>query len=123
MKPATTIRLGAAMAAMSVLCGAFAAHGLKHHLDERALAIFHTAAQYQMYHALALIICGLLAEKHPRKSPTLLVASHFFLAGILLFSGSLYLLALTGIGWLGAITPLGGIGFILGWLQLIRQRY
>ncbi len=110
---------GAAFALLAVLIGAFAAHGLKATLDVRQLGLFETAARYQMYHAFALLIVGGLSTL-PQLSRRLLgFAVFFFGLGILLFSGSLYLLALSGLGWLGAITPLGGSAFIAGWLLLI----
>jgi uncharacterized membrane protein YgdD (TMEM256/DUF423 family) len=80
------------------------------------LAIFETAARYQMYHALALIGLGLLYDR--LHSPLLALAGGSFLAGIVIFSGSLYLLTLTGNRWLGAITPIGGVAFLAGWLLL-----
>ena len=110
---------GAALALLAVLAGAFAAHGLKATLDAQQLAVFETAARYQMYHAFALLVVGGLStlSQFPRR--LLGFAAFAFSLGILLFSGSLYLLALSGIRWLGAITPLGGTAFILGWLLLI----
>jgi len=91
---------------LAVMAGAFAAHGLKAHLGADALAVFETGARYHMYHALAMAAAALVAARS---------AAIAFLAGILLFSGSLYLLALTGITMLGAVTPLGGLCFIAGW--------
>jgi uncharacterized membrane protein YgdD (TMEM256/DUF423 family) len=109
---------GAIFALLAVLLGAFAAHGLKSTLDAYRLGIFETAARYQMYHAFALLIAGAIASR-PGYSPRWLRAAALaFGFGILLFSGSLYALALTGIGWLGAVTPLGGVAFVLGWLAL-----
>ena len=113
-----SIRLGALFAALAVLAGAFAAHGLKEVLDSQALGIFRTAAQYQFYHALALILTGIISNQYKRP---LALPGWFFVAGILLFSGSLYLLALTSIHWIGAITPLGGLSFVIGWLILFWQ--
>jgi len=110
---------GAAFAMLAVLIGAFAAHGLKQLLDGYALGLIETAARYQMYHAIALLIVGVMAMS-PRLSPRWLkLAALAFIVGIVLFSGSLYLLAFTGIGWLGAITPVGGIAFVGGWCALI----
>lgn len=110
---------GAAFALLAVVVGAFAAHGLKATLGAPQLALFETAARYQMYHALALLVVGVLVNL-PQFSRRLLgYAVLAFIVGILLFSGSLYLLALSGIRWLGAVTPLGGISFLLGWLVLI----
>ena len=106
------IALGALNAAFAVGAGAFAAHGLRDRLDARALEVFETAARYQMYHALAILLAGLLATRAAQ------TAGWIFQAGIVLFSGSLYALALTGIMGLGAVTPLGGLAFIVGWLWL-----
>ncbi len=121
MSGSTLLRLGAVLGFLSVACGAFAAHGLKEHLDERGLALFETAARYQMYHALALVAVGLLA-RGSRSGRALCVAGWSFLAGILLFSGSLYALALSGVRWLGAITPFGGVLFLVGWAALAVHR-
>lgn len=96
-----------------VALGAFAAHGLKQRLSAEYLAVFQTGVHYQMIHALALLALALLA---PHLSGRLLpVAGLLFVLGILLFSGSLYLLTLTGIGRLGIITPVGGLAFLAGW--------
>ncbi|MEO8196482.1 MAG: DUF423 domain-containing protein [Thermoanaerobaculia bacterium] len=110
------LTLGALSAGLAVALGAFAAHGLKARLDPQALATFEVGARYQMYHALALLAVGLLAERWPGQESGLLVWSGaLFLAGTLLFSGSLYALGLTGFRWLGAITPFGGVAFLAGW--------
>lgn len=110
-----TIAHGALQAFLAVLAGAFGAHGLKNILDEKALGIWHTAATYHLTHALALVMLGLFE----RQLQTKLVVPHYaFGFGILLFSGSLYTLALTGWKPLGAITPLGGSAFLVGWLAL-----
>jgi uncharacterized membrane protein YgdD (TMEM256/DUF423 family) len=110
------LALGALSAGLAVALGAFAAHALKTRLDPAALAIFEVGVRYQMYHALALLAVGLLAERRPGRESSLLVWSGaLFLGGTLLFSGSLYGLALFGIRWLGAITPAGGVAFLAGW--------
>jgi uncharacterized membrane protein YgdD (TMEM256/DUF423 family) len=110
---------GALMGFLGVALGAFGAHGLRGRLEPRMLEIFHTGVTYQMYHTLALIAFGALLHWYPANK--LLIASGYsFLVGILIFSGSLYILALTGIGWLGAITPLGGLAFLLGWALLFN---
>jgi uncharacterized membrane protein YgdD (TMEM256/DUF423 family) len=110
---------GAGFAMLAVMIGAFAAHGLKQVLDAYSLGLFETAARYQMYHAIALLIVAVISTI-PQISPRWLkLAAFAFILGIVLFSGSLYLLALSGIKWLGAITPLGGVAFIFGWLALI----
>jgi uncharacterized membrane protein YgdD (TMEM256/DUF423 family) len=110
------IVLGAANAFLSVAAGAFGAHALKARLPPDLLTIFETGARYHMYHSLGLIAIGLVAQTRP--SPLLSYAGGALLAGIVLFSGSLYVLALTGIRALGAITPLGGLGFLAGWALL-----
>lgn len=99
-----------------VALGAFAAHGLKARLSAEYLAIFHTGVTYQLIHALALFGVAILSTHLPGRLTTW--AGSLFILGILLFSGSLYLLTLTGIGKLGIITPLGGTAFLAGWLCL-----
>ena len=99
-----------------VALGAFAAHGLKGQLSSEYLAVFQTGVQYQLVHALALLAVALLAERLPGR--LLKAAGILFTFGILLFSGSLYVLTLTGLGKLGMITPLGGVCFLAGWLCL-----
>ena len=98
---------------LAVAAGAFGAHGLKEHLDAHALSVFETAARYQMYHALAMGLAALA----PRSSAARLACA-LFLVGIILFSGSLYLLALTGMRALGIVTPFGGAAFLAGWAAL-----
>jgi uncharacterized membrane protein YgdD (TMEM256/DUF423 family) len=110
------VGVAGALGALGVAAGAFAAHGLRAHLAPRMLDVFETGARYQMYHALALLAVGLLLTR--RSHPALTVAGWLFAAGVVLFSGSLYLLAVTGARWLGAITPAGGLAFIAGWLML-----
>lgn len=104
-------------AMLSVILGAFAAHGLKNKLSETLLSTFQTGVQYQMYHSLALILLVVLYRQMPQS--LLLYSAGFMLAGIILFSGSLYMLAITQIKWFGPITPLGGVCFIIGWALLI----
>ncbi|WP_428829091.1 DUF423 domain-containing protein [Endozoicomonas elysicola] len=101
----------------AVALSAFGAHALDGALSERAMEVFQTAADYQFYHSLALVFITLLRMNYSA-SKKLKWSAGFFLGGIILFSGSLYLLSLSGIRWLGMITPLGGISFILGWLML-----
>jgi uncharacterized membrane protein YgdD (TMEM256/DUF423 family) len=108
--------LGALSAFLSVAAGAFGAHALRTRLSLELLAVFETAARYQMYHALGLLAVAWAATRWP--GPLLQWAGWLFVAGTVLFSGSLYLLALTGARWLGAITPLGGVAFLGGWLCL-----
>ena len=110
------IALGALNAAIAVGAGAFAAHGLRDRLDARALEVFETAARYQMYHAFAIILAGIVASAGATRGAQ--TAGWIFQAGIVLFSGSLYALALTGVKGLGAVTPLGGLAFLAGWLWL-----
>ncbi len=111
------IRVGAISGGVAVALGAFAAHGLKQHLEPKSLEVFETGARYQMYHALAILAVGLLTLV-AGSSRGRCVAGWGFLAGTLLFSGSLYALALTQISKLGMITPLGGVAFLVGWVAL-----
>ena len=108
------LAIASAFGGISVILGAFASHALKDRLSERALAIWETGTKYQMYHALALIAIALLIARFP-SSRLFVVAGYAFISGILIFSGSLYALSLSGIKWLGAITPLGGVALIVGW--------
>jgi len=105
--------LGALFAGLSVAAGAFGAHALRGQLEPRMLEVFETAARYQMYHALALFAVAWLVQQTQAQAAQL--AGWAFVAGILLFSGSLYAMALTGVRVLGAITPVGGVAFIVGW--------
>ncbi len=107
------IHIGCILAFLAVICGAFGAHSLEKILDEQMLEIWKTGAYYQMVHSLALIGLGLYEEI---KKVKLKIARAGFLIGILLFSGSLYILALSGVKILGAITPFGGLAFLIGWL-------
>lgn len=109
--------LAASAALLAVGMGAFGAHALRSHLDEAALAIYRTGVEYQMWHALGLGLIGILLERHPGNRQ-LLWAGWLMLGGIVLFSGSLYLLSLTKLRWVGIITPFGGVAFIAGWLLL-----
>lgn len=106
---------GAINAALSVAAGAFGAHGLRARLEPRALEIFETAARYHMYHALGMILCALLVATGVGGART---AGWILQAGIAIFSGSLYALALTDVKVLGAITPIGGLAFLVGWIWL-----
>ena len=110
------VALGATMAGLAVAAGAFGAHALRARLAPTDLLVFETAARYQMYHGLALIAAGWVAERWP--GPLASAAGWCFLAGILLFSGSLYALTLSGVRALGAITPLGGLCLLAGWACL-----
>jgi uncharacterized membrane protein YgdD (TMEM256/DUF423 family) len=110
------IKLGGIFGGLSVMLGAFGAHSLKERLTEKSLATFPTGVLYQFMHSLALILVGILAmqfaEEHQKKVQR---PGWFFLVGIILFSGSLYSLALGGPRWLGPVTPLGGLCFMIGW--------
>jgi uncharacterized membrane protein YgdD (TMEM256/DUF423 family) len=103
------VAAGAINAALAVAAGAFAAHALRERLDPRALEVFETGARYHMFHALAMIACGLVAARVP---------GWIFQAGIVLFCGSLYALALSGVKLLGAVTPIGGVLFLVAWIWL-----
>jgi uncharacterized membrane protein YgdD (TMEM256/DUF423 family) len=116
---------GAINAALAVAAGAFAAHGLRDRLAPRALEIFETGARYHMYHALAMILCALVATSGARAAgpewsggSSAVIAGWILQGGIAVFSGSLYALALTDVKILGAITPLGGLAFLVGWAWL-----
>jgi uncharacterized membrane protein YgdD (TMEM256/DUF423 family) len=106
------IAAGAVNAALAVVAGAFAAHALRERLDVHALEVFETGARYHMFHALAMIACGLATARTP---------GWMFQAGIVLFCGSLYVLALSGVTALGAVTPIGGVLFLVAWLWLALQ--
>lgn len=108
------LRLGAILGGTAILLGTFAAHGLKGRLDDRDLAIFETGVRYQMFTALALLACAALAGQGVRVRG----ASRALFAGAAIFSGSLYLLTTTGLTWLGAVTPVGGVLMVLGWVLL-----
>ena len=109
--------IAALLGATGVMLGAFAAHGLRGRLPVNLFNAFETGVTYQFYHALALIALALWLKQ--TSSPWLIASGYLWLAGVVLFSGSLYALALTGIKWFGPITPIGGVLFILGWLALL----
>lgn len=108
--------LGALSAMIAVAAGAFGAHALRARLTPDYLAVFETGARYQMYHALGLFVVAWALGRWPGQLPVW--AGRLFVAGTVLFSGSLYLLALTGARWWGAVTPLGGVAFLAGWVCL-----
>jgi uncharacterized membrane protein YgdD (TMEM256/DUF423 family) len=112
----TFMVLGSLFAGSAVAAGAFAAHGLRDRLAPDLLAIFETGARYQMYHGLALLAVAWATARWPGSAAP--AAGWLFVAGMVLFSGSLYVLALTETRWLGAITPLGGMAFLAGWVVL-----
>lgn len=117
MSARLAIALAGVLLALGVAAGAFGAHGLRGRLPGELLAVFQTAVQYHLVHALGLLAVGVLRLHWPG-SAALSWAAWLLLAGILLFSGSLYALTLTGAGWLGAVTPLGGTAFIAAWVVL-----
>ncbi len=102
---------------VAVAMGAFGAHALKSKLTPDLLTIFETGVRYQVYHALALLLVGYLANTYPR--PLITAAGISFVSGIFIFSGSLYVLALTGVRTWGAVTPMGGLAFLVGWVLLL----
>jgi uncharacterized membrane protein YgdD (TMEM256/DUF423 family) len=102
--------------ALAVALGAFGAHGLKSQLSSDMMQTYKTGVEYHFYHALGLLLIGILAVSYP--SELMKWSAILILTGIILFSGSLYALAISGIKWLGAITPLGGLSFIAGWILL-----
>ena len=108
--------VGSLSALVAVAAGAFGAHALRARLTPELLAVFETAARYQMYHALGLLAVAWATSRSPGALPVW--AGWLFVAGTVLFSGSLYALALTGARWWGAVTPLGGVAFLAGWICL-----
>ncbi|RPI25222.1 MAG: DUF423 domain-containing protein [Acidobacteria bacterium] len=110
------ISTGALFGFLAVAGGAFGSHALKNRLSPDMLQVFEVGVRYQMYHALALVLTGFILTRF--QSPALTWAGAFFIAGVLIFSGTLYILTLTGLRWLGAITPMGGTALLIGWLCL-----
>ena len=110
--------LGAVNAFLAVGLGAFGAHGLKARLSLDMLGVYQTGVQYHFYHALGLLLVGMLVSQWPTEG-LIKIAGWVMFAGIVIFSGSLYLLSITGIRWLGAITPIGGLAFLVAWLLLV----
>jgi uncharacterized membrane protein YgdD (TMEM256/DUF423 family) len=109
--------LGSLTAFLAVALGAFAAHGLRTRLSADMFTIFEVGVRYHMYHALALLAVAWACSRWPASSAH--YAGWLFLAGIVVFSGSLYMLSVTGMRWLGAVTPIGGVAFLVGWIILI----
>jgi uncharacterized membrane protein YgdD (TMEM256/DUF423 family) len=109
------LTIAAIFGGLSVAGGAFGAHALREKISARSLEIFDTGARYQMYHALALLVVALLMSRLENPPTTLLVSGWLFIIGVVIFSGSLYALGLTGIKSLGAVAPLGGLALMLGW--------
>lgn len=116
MKHSLFLPIGAVLAFFAIAFGAFGAHGLKNILTVEQLNIFQTAVDYHMWHAIGLTLIGLIPSQ--KTSRLLLASGWFMLAGIVLFSGSLYALSLSGISLLGAITPIGGVSFLIAWALL-----
>ena len=110
------IIIGSLFAALSVLLGAFGAHGLKNRLTMEDLAIFETAVRYQMYHSLGILLMGVASFYLTEKLVS--IPAYILILGIIFFSGSLFLLVFTNLRWFGAITPIGGLCLIIGWLLL-----
>ena len=108
--------LGCAFGFLAIALGAFGAHALKQRLPADLLDVFEVGVRYQMYHALALLAVAWAATQWPGTGVS--VAGWLFVAGIVIFSGSIYVLALSGVRWLGAVTPLGGLAFLAGWVYL-----
>ena len=113
--------IGSVFAALAVLLGAFGAHGLKNRLSIEDLAIFETAVRYQMYHALGILLMGLASFDITEKLVS--APAYFLILGIIVFSGSLFLLVFTNLRWFGAITPIGGLCLIIGWLLFAYNIY
>ncbi|WP_339740686.1 DUF423 domain-containing protein [uncultured Sunxiuqinia sp.] len=112
----TILLTASALLALAVIIGAFGAHGLKAKLSDDLMQVYKTGVEYHFYHALGLLLIGALSIHMP--SPLISWSAICLTAGIVIFSGSLYVLSITGIKWLGAITPLGGLSFIAGWILL-----
>lgn len=117
MQPKQVLGIGAVMGFLGVAAGAFGAHALRDHLTPDRMAIYQTGVQYQLVHALALVAIS------SGQGIRLTRIAWLFLLGILIFSGSLYVLAMTGVRWWGAITPLGGIAFLVGWGMLVCEGF
>jgi uncharacterized membrane protein YgdD (TMEM256/DUF423 family) len=112
------LTIAAIFGGLSVAGGAFGAHALREKISERSLEIFDTGARYQMYHALALLLVAILMSRLESPPTTLLVSGWLFIISVVIFSGSLYAISLTGIKSLGAVAPLGGLALMLGWAAL-----
>ena len=111
--------IGAISGFLVVILGAFGAHGLKDILDEYGKSIYEKAVLYHMFHTMAILVLGLIEKIQPEMQ--LSIAGWAFIFGIILFSGSLYVLAVTGFKWMGMITPFGGVFFIIGWVLLFLK--
>jgi uncharacterized membrane protein YgdD (TMEM256/DUF423 family) len=115
----TLLAINTVLAGCAVLLGAFAAHGLKQHLSSDAIHIFQTGVRYMMWHSIAGLCFGLFCYHQPTQLPQPQWPGIFFIVGICLFSGSLFALSLTSVSWFGAITPLGGLCFVAGWIGFL----
>ena len=113
------LAIGAISGCLAVILGAFGAHGLKDVLDEYGKSIYEKAVLYHMFHTMAILVVGLIEKMQPEMQ--LSIAGWAFVLGIILFSGSLYILSVTGIKLLGMITPIGGVLFIIGWVILLLK--
>jgi len=113
----TFIKLGALMMALSVAFGAFGAHALKNVLDEHMTKVYHTAVEYQFYHSLGMFAVAFVSYLNDDKKVK--IAGYLMLASTAVFCGSLYTMTITEFKWLGAITPIGGVGFIVSWMMLL----
>ena len=114
-------KLGAALMFLAVMLGAFGAHALRAKLSDQYMEVYKTAVLYHMIHALGLFVIAWMSTVTADQKVNL--AGYFLLAGIVLFSGSLYALSITSIKWLGAITPLGGVSFLIGWTLLLFIKF
>ncbi len=112
------LTIAALLGGSAVGFGAFGAHALKERLSERSLEIFETATRYQMYHALALLLVGVLMSRSTTEQTFLTASGWAFIIGVILFCGSLYALSFSGIKWLGAVAPLGGLALMVGWAAI-----
>ena len=119
----TWLIIGACLAGVSVLFGAFGAHGLKTRVSSDDLGIFETAVRYQMYHSLGILFISTLGITKSFPDNILLIPTYLMVAGIIIFSGSLYILVLTNTRWLGAVTPIGGGLLIFSWFLLAFNIY
>jgi len=119
----TYLIIGASLAGLAVLIGAFGAHGLKTRVSSEDLGVFETAVRYHMYHSLGIILISILGITKDFPDNILLMPVYLMIAGIIIFSGSLYILVLTNIRWLGAITPIGGSLLIFSWFLFAFNIY
>ncbi|CAI6082117.1 DUF423 domain-containing protein [Cohnella sp. JJ-181] len=113
------VSIGAIVGGLAVAFGAFGAHSLKDALSEHYLEIFETGVRYQMYHGLGILLVALLSDRLQSAAGLIRWSARLLLTGTVIFSGSLYILALSGVDWLGAITPIGGVAFLAGWACLV----